>query len=190
VSTPHWVAPFLEELTASCNVSASARAVGVSSTAVYALRKKDADFACAWDQAVEDASDELEQEARKRALRGVQEPIVYQGQLTPIWERDALGEPLMRSVKDPVTGESAMRPVQKLDPDGNPMWLTITKHSDALLALLLKGRRKRVFADRTELTGADGGPVAMNDVDRAARIAALMELAKQRKQAEDFGDLA
>ena len=28
----------------------------------------------------------------------------------------------------------------------------------ALLALLLKGRRKKVYADRTGLTGADGGP--------------------------------
>jgi hypothetical protein len=27
------------------------------------------------------------------------------------------------------------------------------------MALLLKGRRKKVFSDRTELTGADGGPV-------------------------------
>ena len=31
--------------------------------------------------------------------------------------------------------------------------------SDSLLALLLKGRRKGVFAERTELTGANGGPV-------------------------------
>lgn len=32
-------------------------------------------------------------------------------------------------------------------------------YSDTLLSLLLRGRRKKVFADRTELTGADGGPV-------------------------------
>lgn len=32
-------------------------------------------------------------------------------------------------------------------------------YSDTLLALVLKGRRKKVYADRTELTGADGGPV-------------------------------
>lgn len=32
-------------------------------------------------------------------------------------------------------------------------------YSDQLLALLLKGRRKSVFADRTELTGANGGAV-------------------------------
>ena len=32
-------------------------------------------------------------------------------------------------------------------------------YSDSLLSLLLKGRRKRVFAERVETTGADGGPV-------------------------------
>jgi hypothetical protein len=36
---------------------------------------------------------------------------------------------------------------------------TKTVYSDSLLALLLKGRRKKVFAERIEQTGADGGPV-------------------------------
>lgn len=36
---------------------------------------------------------------------------------------------------------------------------TETRYSDALLSLMLKGRRKSVYADRTELTGADGGPM-------------------------------
>lgn len=36
---------------------------------------------------------------------------------------------------------------------------TETRYSDAMLSLVLKGRRKSVYADRTELTGADGGPM-------------------------------
>ena len=36
---------------------------------------------------------------------------------------------------------------------------TETRYSDQLLTLMLKGRRKGVYADRTELTGADGGPM-------------------------------
>lgn len=36
---------------------------------------------------------------------------------------------------------------------------TETRYSDALLSLVLKGRRKSVYADRTELTGGDGGPM-------------------------------
>lgn len=39
-----------------------------------------------------------------------------------------------------------------------------TVYSDSLLALLLKGRRKSVFSDRTELTGANGGPVKTQQI--------------------------
>ena len=41
---------------------------------------------------------------------------------------------------------------------------TKTVYSDSLLALLLKGRRKKVFAERIEQTGADGGPVQTRTV--------------------------
>jgi hypothetical protein len=41
---------------------------------------------------------------------------------------------------------------------------TKTVYSDSLLALLLKGRRKKVFAERIEQTGADGGPVKTQQV--------------------------
>ena len=41
---------------------------------------------------------------------------------------------------------------------------TRTVYSDSLLALLLKGRRKKVFAERIEQTGADGGPVQTRTV--------------------------
>lgn len=55
-------------------------------------------------------------------------------------------------------------------------------YSDSLLALVLKGRRKKVYADRTELTGADGGPVATADAtQRAERAATLLKLAQARK---------
>jgi hypothetical protein len=63
-------------------------------------------------------------------------------------------------------------------------------YSDALLALILKGRRKKVYADRTELTGADGGPVATTDAtQRAARAATLLKLAQARKALDDLDDI-
>jgi hypothetical protein len=76
--------------------------------------------------------------------------------------------------------------------DGLPVPLTVRKHSDSLLALILKGRRKKVYAERTELTGADGGPVAqVDETAKAARVAQLMALAQRRKaEQDDFGDLA
>jgi len=66
-------------------------------------------------------------------------------------------------------------------------------YSDALLSLFLKGRRKKVYADRTELTGADGGPVQqiVDETAKAARVAQLLAMAQQRKDdADSFGDLA
>jgi hypothetical protein len=185
-----WVRPFLDQLAETGIVSSAARAVGVSSSAVYALRAKDGDFAAAWDQALEDAADVLEAEARRRAVQGVAEPVVYQGQLTPVWETDAQGQPLL-------DGEG--RPVQQRDPHGRPVWLTVTRYSDSLMALLLKGRRKKVFADRTELTGADGEALKVIDpTARAARAAHLLALAAARKAGQtaqepagdDFGGIA
>lgn len=188
-----WFTPFLEALADTGNVSQACRSAGVSTTTVYALKKKDADFAAAWDQAEEDAADTLEAEARRRAVQGVQEPVVYQGQLTPVWARGPDGKLLEEAYDVTVNGAVTQhtRPVQQVDEHGRPVWLTITKHSDALLALLLKGRRKRVFADRTELTGADGGPVAMDSTARSARIAYLMaQAAKRKSDADEFSELA
>lgn len=173
-----WVKPFLEHLRTSCNVAGSCRAVGISSTAVYALRDKDADFAAAWDDALEDAYDYLEAEARRRAFDGVEEPVVYQGQLTPVFERDENGKPLQ---------DDDGNWVQAKNPDGSPKFLTVRKYSDGLAQFLLKGYRRRKFGEKLELTGKDGGPVAIDETARAARVAQLMALAKQRK---DFEDLA
>jgi hypothetical protein len=101
---------------------------------------------------------------------------------------EAYEVPRQRTAK---CGHAARAPCAGPRRDGRPLWLTITKYSDPLLALLLKGRRKQVFAERTELTGADGGEVKVVDsTARAARMAHLMALAAKRKAGEDFTDLA
>lgn len=175
---PHWVAPFLDHLKTSCNVAASCRAVGISYSAAYALRDKDADFAAAWDDALEESYDHLEAEARRRAFDGVEEPVVYQGRLTPVWEVGPDGKPLE---------DDNGKWVQQRNADGSLRYLTVRKYSDGLAQFLLKGYRRRKFGEKLELTGKDGGPVAIDETARAARVAQLMALAKQRK---DFEDLA
>lgn len=146
MSYPAWAMPFLDHLRQSANVAASARAVGVSSSAVYALRERDGDFRASWDEALEDAYDMLEAEARRRAFEGVDEPVFYQGH--------EVG--------------------------------TVCKYSDSLAQFLLKGYRRRKFGDKTEITGADGGALVIDDTARASRIAQLMALAAQRKENEDL----
>jgi hypothetical protein len=57
---------------------------------VYELRKRNPAFAKAWDEAEERAADALEAEAWRRAVVGVQEPIVSSGKVV----RDDDGQPL------------------------------------------------------------------------------------------------
>lgn len=197
--SPSWLHPFLLGLSTTGIVSKACVSAGISNAAVYALRKRDADFAAAWDDALEQAWDVQEAEAHRRAVVGVEEPVVYQGQLTPLWERDEAGQiihdTVMRSVFNEATKEvvetAVQVPRQELDEHGRPRWLTVRKYSDPLLIALLKANRKKFSTDRMELTGANGGPVQMNDTERSARIAQIVASAQQRKQqAEDFSDLA
>lgn len=190
-----WVAPFLLNLKRTGNVSKSSALAGVSSSTPYDLKRRDADFAAAFDQAIEDHVDTCEEELTRRAF-GYEEPVVYQGQLSPVWERDEQGQVVL----EVYNAEGNTRPRQAIDENGQPKWLTVTKFSDTLLLAKVKAYRKRYSTERTELTGPDGSAVEIDATTRAARVAAMMALAKQRKAAvdaaeplpgaDDFGDLA
>ena len=169
-----WQAAFLANLRTSGVLARACEAANVSYAAQAAARKTDADFAAAVVDAFEESYDVLEAELLRRAVGGVEEPIVYQGTLTYL--RDVGGLP------DPITG---LHPLL-LDADGNPRVLTVNKKSDSLLMFALKGRRKAYSTERTELTGADGAPVAIDSSTRAARIADLMATAAKRKDVDDL----
>lgn len=193
----NWDQAFLAALADTGVLSAAAELASVERTTVWRRRQNDPEFAKACEEALKLAADALEQEARRRALEGAQEPVIYQGQPTYVYETDEAGYPVMDTVQEEQPGfddkgsaivrlVDVRRPRRKLDANGQPVILTVSKRSDALLALLLKGRRKEVFADRTELTGADAGPVAFADGSkRQARLAALVKLAEARKALED-----
>ena len=65
-----WPERFLAGLEASGNVSAAARAAGIHRCTAYERRQSDQAFAAAWVQALEAATDALEEEARRRATTG------------------------------------------------------------------------------------------------------------------------
>lgn len=178
-----WKPIFLEALADVPVVSHACKAVGISYRHVYKTRETDEDFAKAWDEAMEQGIDRAEQEAFRRAVVGFEEPVIDKGRLAYRYER--------YEVED-IDGHKEERWRMALDANGQPIPLTVRKHSDALMALMLKGRRKKVYADRTELTGAEGGPVqAVDETAKAARVAQLLALAQARKaDADQFGDLA
>ena len=65
-----WTERFLEVFASTGNVLLSANAAGVSRDAPYKLAKRDPEFAADWARARDDAVDQLEGEARRRALAG------------------------------------------------------------------------------------------------------------------------
>lgn len=140
--------------------------------------QSDKDFKAAVDDAMEAGVDRGEMEAFRRGVVGFEEPVIDKGQLAYRYERylDAEGKEAFRKV---------------LDEHGQPVPLTVRKHSDALLSLVLKARRKAYSTERTELTNPDGTLAPIDETTRAARIAQLMAAGKARKAAEaSFEDLA
>ena len=81
---------FLTCLAETGNVSAAARNAAVSRSGAYGLRLTDETFATAWAEAQAQAVDALEMEARRRAVEGVEQPVLYAGK--PV--RDEGGDPV------------------------------------------------------------------------------------------------
>lgn len=53
---------------------------GLSRKSAYDHRREDEEFAADWEDALDVSMDLLEEEARRRALEGVEEPVFYQGE--------------------------------------------------------------------------------------------------------------
>src|SRR5262249_51821069 len=62
---------FLASLKETGNVRRACQAAQVSRRAAYYARERHPDFAAAWDEALEEAADRLEAEARRRAVDGL-----------------------------------------------------------------------------------------------------------------------
>ena len=137
-----WEKTFLAELRRTGNHSAAARAARIHRTVPYKARQDDPDFAAAYADALEEACDGLELEARRRAHDGVDEPVVYQGELMGCW----------------VMADGTV--VSKDTPGATLVPLTVKKYSEALLLALLKAHRPERFRDNVKLehsgTGAGG----------------------------------
>jgi len=178
-----WKALFLQALAQMPVIGHACDAAGVNRSTAARAREADEDFAKAWDEAMATGIDLAEQAAFKRGVLGFEEPVIDKGRLAYRYERYTIQH------EHAETGETVEEEKWRmaLDANGQPIPLTIRKHSDALLSLILKGRRKEVYADRTELAGVEGQPLAVDSSTRAARVAQLLALAQQRK---DHSDLA
>jgi hypothetical protein len=74
-----WKEPFLKELGHTGNVTLACKAAAIDPKTAYNHKKKFASFAEKWNEALEQAADLLEAEARRRAVEGVDEPVFGSG---------------------------------------------------------------------------------------------------------------
>jgi len=74
-----WQQKFLLRLAETSNVSAACKRAKVSRQHAYQTRNEDEPFRIAWEEALEVATEALELEARRRAEKGVLEPVFYLG---------------------------------------------------------------------------------------------------------------
>lgn len=131
--TERWKPVFLGALAESGNVTVATSEAGVSRMTAYNAKRNDPEFKQAWAEALSSAADLMEAEARRRAVDGVNEPVVYQGQLCGQWV-NAEGETV-----------NEQTPGAKLIP------ITIRKYSDTLLIFLMKAARPKKYRDNAKI---------------------------------------
>lgn len=74
-----WRTIFINALREGGNIRAACAKAKINRTTAYRERKANGAFNDLWDAALEDAGDTLEAEAWRRAVKGVLEPVFYQG---------------------------------------------------------------------------------------------------------------
>lgn len=155
---------FIQVLEDTCSPKQAAAAVGISRRLAFDYKQKDAEFRARWEKAIEVALDALLDEAYRRAAIGYEEPVIHGGQLS--------------TITDAETGEQ--KP------------LTVRKHSDRLLEVLLKFRYGEQMADRLrvkveESSGLDADALLkMPSEDRKA-LTELLAKYEANKEREDGG---
>lgn len=155
-TTQRQIEIFFAELSATDHVQKAVATSGLPSRTVYYWRDNNPEFAQRWTEARERYVDELEAEARRRAVEGTDKGVWHQGSL--------------------VGSEK--------------------QYSDSLLALMLKAKRKREYGDssKVELTGADGGPVKVEEsptaIGRKIAFALATAMRAKEQEAETGEDMA
>lgn len=74
-----WWPAFFDALGRTGNVLLSCKAAHIGRRAVYTQRNKSDRFRKLWDEALEDATDMLEAEARRRGMHGTERGVYYKG---------------------------------------------------------------------------------------------------------------
>lgn len=132
-----WQSIAIKAMASGATVTEAAALAGKDRATIYRHLESNEQFKKDFDDATEQGTDVLEAEATRRAVNGVDEPVIYQGQVTFIGiDKDG-------NSCDP----SAPIAVKHVP-------LTIRKPSDTLMIFMLKARRPNKFRDNSKIEHA------------------------------------
>lgn len=77
--SPEMEDKFLGGLREGLTPKEAAERIGISRTTVFQWKRDDETFYARWVEAIDEGTDLLEAEARRRAVEGIDEPVFYQG---------------------------------------------------------------------------------------------------------------
>lgn len=155
--TPEKEEEFLGELRKGLTVSGAAKVIKVVRQTCYEHRANSPEFATAWDEAIEEGTDYLEDEARRRAAKGTLKPVFYKGEKCGTIREysDTLLIFLLKARRPEKFSERIRQ--EHSGPDGGPIpvedvsTLTDEQRSQRITALLELAR-----ARRDQQTAGDG----------------------------------
>jgi hypothetical protein len=133
-------------------ISISCDEAGVARDCHYDWMKKFPDYKQAFEEAQEGpVGDMLVEEAMRRGLTGVKEPVFNHGKRAADFVLDEKGQVVI----DPETNRPKSQPA------------FVTRYSDRMLELLLVARRRKEFGHKVEATGKDGTALFSLEAARA-----------------------
>lgn len=123
--------------------------------------REDEEYRSAFAESEQEAAKLIEDEAIRRAVEGVERPLVHRGRMVMVPVTDELGRPVYD--EEPITDidgaivfgddrQPKMKRVLRERP------LMETEYSDSLMQTLLRGWMPHKYG-RTEVTGPGGGPL-------------------------------
>lgn len=167
---PANIPAFLAAYAVCGNVTEAAKAAGFERQTVYDRLKNDPDFPAQFEGAKAEFVDSLKREALRRAREGTRKYLFSQGQpvyLTKLRIGDD-GQPMRDGNGIPILD-------YQLDANGHPIQAYESAFSDRLLLAMLAATDPAEYAPKNnvQLTGADGGPVKVEQspTEVARRIA-------------------
>ena len=143
---------FLASYSETGNVTQSAEQVGIDRSTHYVWMKADPEYPALFELATEMAGDKLEQEARRRAVHGVSEPVFYQGQVCGTVQKysDTLLIVLLKGAKGEKYKDRGY--VEQVGKDGGPIQ---QQHTINRTAGLPVEEKQKLLAELLEGAGPD-----------------------------------